>query len=162
MIESVAGEVAGIYRDQYVALHSERSHAYREAVDTVTGLPEWSSIAEEEYENLLHPIAAKICGDQDTGEPANFPAASLVCEDCRGNLGVLTADIKAVGVLRNEVVGRVQAMAAPEERIERVHVAEVAGAYQVLSTSEEVEDVMKRIKDHILKLLDAGIKVILE
>jgi len=57
---------------------------------------------------------------------------------------------------------RVQELTAPEEKIERVRVSDVAGVGQTLSSSEEVEDLLERLRDHLLKLIAAGVKVVLE
>jgi len=60
------------------------------------------------------------------------------------------------------VVWRVQELSAPEEKIERVRVSDVAGVGQTLSTTEEVEELVEQLRDYLLKLIASGVKVMLE
>ena len=64
--------------------------------------------------------------------------------------------------LRSDTLVRVQQLTAPEEKIERVRITDVAGAGQALATPEEVDSLLEQLRDHVLKLIASGVKVILE
>ena len=161
-IEEVADTVEKLYRDRYQEKHSERSLLYRDAIETIKGIPEWSDVPKAEQGPLLLELTNRACGDEESGSPIGFTDGSLTCTLCTSSLDTLESDISAVTARRNHVAGNFQALIAPEDRIERVHVSEVAGAYQVLSSHEDIERVLNEIREHITKLMDLGAKVILE
>jgi len=43
-----------------------------------------------------------------------------------------------------------------------VRITDVAGAGQALATPEEVDTLLEQVRDHVLKLIASGVKVILE
>ena len=58
--------------------------------------------------------------------------------------------------------GRSPLVEAPEEVIQRVKWSEVVGVSPTLSSHEEVDDMLERLGDHLHKLVDAEVKIILE
>ncbi|MFQ5342663.1 MAG: BREX system P-loop protein BrxC [Anaerolineae bacterium] len=160
--------IEGAYRAQYEARHSRRSEAFAQAIDDVKAQPNWLQLfpatedpdeeqeQKELQETLLKPLTDRACDDLDLSDGA------LVCGNCRASLAEMASDVAAVGSLRSGVLLRVQELAAPEERIERVRVADVAGAGETLSTPQEVDDLLDRLRDHLVKLIASGVKVVLE
>ncbi|RLC76211.1 MAG: BREX system P-loop protein BrxC [Chloroflexi bacterium] len=143
------------YHDLYLARHSERATGFTAAVDSIKALPDWALAPEEMQETLLKPLADRI-------HDLALPEGELVCTICRASLTEMASDLAAVDGLCSNVLWRVQELTAPEEKIERVRVSDVAGIGQTLSTSEEVEALLEQLRDHLLKLVAAGIKVVLE
>lgn len=88
----------------------------------------------------------------------DVPEDGRVCTICQASLAEMTSDLVAVDGLRSNVLLRVQELTAPEETVERVRVSDVAGIGQTLSTPEEVDDLLEQLRDHLLKLIAAGIK----
>ena len=143
------------YRDLYLGRHSERATAFAVAVDSVKALPDWALVPEEMQETLLKPLLDRV-------HDLDLPEDGRVCTVCRASLAEMASDLAAVDRLRSDVLLRVQELTAPDEKIERVRVSDVIGVGQTLSTPEEVEELLEQLRDHLLKLIAAGVKVILE
>ena len=60
----------------------------------------------------------------------------------------------------SHAIRALQELAAPEKKIVRVRVASVLGS--VVETSEEVEQAVERLKEHLLKLLAEDTRIVLE
>ena len=166
------------YRSVYMELHDARRNAYQEAVDFVTGLPDWSSLAndllaenlEEQGEEaakhltnkllkeLIEPLSSRICSDEES-----FSYTSTErCSVCNTSIPLIEADIVAVSARRDQIIQQIQMMRSPNEKIERVRVADIMGSYKALGTREEVDIAIEQLREHLLKLIDSGVKVILE
>ena len=57
---------------------------------------------------------------------------------------------------------RVQELVTPDEKVERVRLSSVVGVGQTLESEEDVAEVLEQLKDHLLKLVAAGVKIVLE
>lgn len=145
-----------VYRDLYRTRHDQRQAAYAAALDDVKAQPDWPLVPEEMRAAVLKPLTDRASHDLELAGDA------LVCAVCRAGLAEMASDLAAVNRLRSDVLLRVQQLTAPEERIERVRVADVAGVGGSLSTPEEVEALLEQLRDHLLKLIASGVKVVLE
>jgi hypothetical protein len=72
----------------------------------------------------------------------------------------MESDIAAVETLQSYAIRALQELAAPEKKIIRVRVSSVLGS--VVETSEEVEQAVERLKEHLLKLLAEDTRIVLE
>jgi hypothetical protein len=145
------------YRQQYRSLHQQRYHRFAEATDAVKALPAWLEVPEEMQAATLRPLTARMCEEQLT-----LPADALVCPACRASLAEMQSDLSAVEFLRSQVLMRVQELVTPDEKVERVRLSGVVGVGQTLASEEDVEALLEQLKDHLLKLIAAGVKVVLE
>ena len=177
-VDEVISAITLSYRIIYMELHNARRNAYQEAVDFVTGLPDWSSLAndllaenleerEEEdakhlmnelLKELIEPLSSRICSDENT---FSFTSTET-CNICNASIPLIEADIVAVSARRDQIIQQIQMMRSPNEKIERIRVADIMGAYQTLGTREEVDIAIEQLREHLLKLIDSGVKVILE
>jgi hypothetical protein len=144
------------YRDLYAGRHKQRQEVFDQAVDDVKAQPNWPSVPEEMQAATLKPLADR------TGHALDLPNGALVCQTCWASLAEMASDLAAVDHLRSDVLLRVQQLTTPEERIVRVRVSEVTGMGTMLSTPEEVEELLEELRDYLLKLIASGVKVILE
>ncbi len=135
--------------------HDQRAAAFSEAIDDIKAQPNWPLVPEEMQETLLRPLTARA-------HDLDMPEGELVCTICQASLGEMASDLAAVNGLRSDVLLRVQELTAPEETVERVRVADVTGVGQTLGTPEEVDELLEQLRDHLLKLIASGIKVVLE
>jgi len=143
------------YQELYLERHDERATGFAAAVDSIKALPDWALIPAEMQAALLKPLADRI-------HDLDLPEGELVCVVCRASLAEMASDLVAVDGLRSNALWRVQELTAPEETIERVRVFDVAGVGQTLSTPEEVEELLEQLRDHLLKLIASGVKIVLE
>jgi len=144
------------YRDLYQSRHQQRQAIFTKAMDDIKAQPNWPLVPEEMQATMLKPLADRAGHDPD------LPEGALVCALCRASLAEMASDLAAVDRLRSNVLLRVHQLTAPEETVERVRVSDVIGVGQALATPEEVDELMERLRDHLLRLLATGVTVILE
>jgi hypothetical protein len=151
----------GAYAELYEERHAERSTAFALAADNVKAHPDWTAVPEEMQETLLQPLVAR---DHDLDVPDDVLGAtqSLRCQVCHASLSEMASDLAAVDGLRAQVLRRVQALTAPEEKIESVRVADVLGMGRTLGSEKEVEEALEELQNHVVKLIASGAKVVLE
>jgi len=159
-LKQASGYISNSYRDLYGAIHKTREEIYAKALETIKGLPEWAaisedpSISESERKTLLRPVTERAVSD------LNLSEGGVVCQLCKATIAQMETDIAAIDAIRLQVIKRIQEMAAPGEKIERVRVSTIFTGK--LETPEDVEAVIDQLREHLLKLLSSGIKIILE
>ena len=159
-MNQAADYISGAYKDLYKATHKMRAEMYDKALETIKGLPEWATISEDpsvsesEREAVLRPLAERAMSDFDLSE------GGVVCNTCKATVAQMETDIAAIDAIRDQAMKKIQEMAAPGEKIERVRVSTIFTGK--LETPEDVETAINQLKEHLLKLLSRGMKVILE
>lgn len=159
-MKQAAEYISDKYADLYQASHSRRAQLYGKALETVKGLPEWAAIAEDpliseqEREAIIRPVTERAANKLD------LPQDAAACKNCKATIAQMETDIAVVDAIRGGVIKDAQEMAAPGEKIERVRVSTLFTGK--LETPEDVETAINNLRDHLLKLLASGIKVILE
>ena len=155
------------YSNAFIARYTERRQSVNEAIRQIREQPAWAAVlphtaqgeptAEEIAleEELLRPLTQR--GGLDTALPERVAFAETL-----PGLAQLVSDTSAVERLRSDVGMRVQQLAAPEQRIERVRLSTIAGVGQTLGDETDVETLLNYVKEHLLNLIRAGIKVIVE
>lgn len=172
-LEEAAEAIRSAYKDVYESKHTERAKIYQEAVDEVKGLPEWGALtsqatsargeaptspaqAGDVVEQIISPLTSK------TGHELEWDEDSLGCSHCRATIPQIESDIAAVSALRRQVISRLQQAMDPEAEIKRIRVAEVVGDYQALESEEDITAALERLREHLLKILASGARIILE
>ena len=154
-IEKSAQEILTEYRELYKKTHVERATLYRKAVDRIKGRKEWERVPDSMREPVLSPLASRGCTECD------FPTTSLACNTCRAGVSQMESDIEALGGIFAKVVSEIQCLTTPPEvKIERVRVSEYfSGSYESV---DQIRQAVARLQDHLLKLLDEGVKIVVE
>lgn len=154
-IEKNAQEILTAYRELYEKTHAERAAQYRDAVEKIKGRKEWEQVPESMREPVLLPLTSRGCAESD------FPETSLACNACRAGVGQMESDIEALGGLFAKVVSDIQRLTTPPEvKIERVRVSEYfSGSFE---SADQVKKAVARLQDHLLKLLDEGVRIVVE
>ena len=155
-VDQALDALESAYREQYETRHGQRQQVFAQAIDEIKAQPDWSLVPEEMQETVLKPLGDRAAHELD------LPPQALACAVCRASLAEMASDLVAVDRLRSDTLVRVQQLTAPEEKIERVRITDVAGAGQALATPEEVDSLLEQLRDHVLKLIASGVKVILE
>jgi len=145
------------YRERYLARHAERTAVYAKAQDELLAQPAWLEIPKEAQETLLEPLTQRICQ-----ELRALPNDSWVCPHCHAGLSRMASDLLAVEGVRSTALLQLQQLTAPEERIERVRVSTVVGVGKTLTTTDEIDDLLEQLRAHLQRLVDAGVKIVLE
>ncbi|MBP8911432.1 MAG: BREX system P-loop protein BrxC [Phycisphaerae bacterium] len=154
-IEKNAQEILAAYRELYEKTHAERAAQYRDAVEKIKGRKEWEQVPDSMREPVLSPLASRGCAEND------FPETNLACNACRAGVSQMESDIEALGGLFAKVVSEIQRLTTPPEvKIERVRVSEYfSGSFE---SADQVKKAVARLQDHLLKLLDEGVKIVVE
>jgi hypothetical protein len=154
-IESMAQEIVAAYRELYEKIHADRAAQYRDAVEKIKGCKEWEQVPESMREPVLSPLASRGCAKSD------FPDTSLVCNACRAGMNQMESDFEALGGLFAKVASEIQRVTTPPDvKIERVRVSEYfSGSFE---SADQVKKAVARLQDHLLKLLDEGVKIVVE
>jgi hypothetical protein len=106
-------------------------------------------------EPLLDPLTSGAC------EEFGLADIALVCKSCRALVNQMESDAEALGGLFAKAVAEMQRLTTPPEvKVERVKVSEFfSGSFE---TQEQVKEAVARLQDHLLKLLDEGVKIVVE
>jgi hypothetical protein len=148
------------YSDLYGETHARRAELYAKALETVKGLPEWAaickdpSVSDAERNAVISPLSDRAANNLD------LPESSAVCNMCKATIAQMETDITVVDAIRDQVIRGVQELAAPGEKIERVRISTLFTGR--LESPEDVEIAINQLKEHLLKLVASGMKVILE
>jgi len=162
-IEAVrlSAEAIGVeYRRIYTAASEKRGKAYRTALESIKGRPEWLAVSEnpalppEQKEALLAPLRQRAEGKID------LPAGATVCRRTGATLAQIESDILAVEAVAGQVLRRLMELAAPEEKIERVSVARLYPAR--IGSDEELDEFIKTLRERLARILAAGGTILLE
>jgi uncharacterized protein YqeY len=154
-IEKLAAAIVMAFRELYKKTHTERGKQYQDAAEKIKGRPEWDQVPDSMREPVLAPLISRGCVEND------FPEANLACNACRAGVSQMESDIEALGGLFAKVVSEIQRLTTPPEvKIERVRVSEyLSGSFE---SPDQVKEAVARLQDYLLKLLDEGVKIVVE
>jgi len=152
------------YRTLYTRQHEERASTFNRVLDAIRGLPEWAAFSADptvtpaEREALLAPLASRACGE------AALQGGALTCAACHATVAQMESDLAAADGLAAEVVRQLQNRTAPAQRIERVRLSAFLGPALVSGErlEEDLDEALRRLREHLLKLLAEGARVFIE
>ena len=144
------------YRELYTERHGQRMTAFIQALDDVKAQPNWVVVPEAMQATILKPLADRA------GHEVDLKKDGLTCAVCGASLAEMASDLSAVTRLRSDVLLRVQQVTEPEQKVERLRFTDVAGVGKMLSTDEDIEELVEQLRDRLRKLIAAGIKIVLE
>ncbi len=142
--------------DDIVATSNSRLEIYLKEIDVIKGLPEWTRLNKDFQASLLTPLESRCCND------LKFVQGQLVCSNCGATVPQMESDVAAASGLRNAAFRRIQEFLEPEEKVERVRISEIINHSQAISSADEVNDLVERLRSYLLQMIEAGTKVILE
>lgn len=154
-IATLTGEITTAYRAMYQKAHEDRGSQYQAAIDKIKGLAEWEQVPESMQEPVLYPLTSRACADLD------LPEGGLACGACRAGVNQMESDLEALGGLFAKVVSEVQRLTTPPEvKVERVRVRDfLSGSFE---SPDQVKQAVLKLQDHLLKLLEEGVKIVVE
>ena len=169
-VVTLAAIIRDRYEQLYAGLHRGRAGLYAVAIDEIAHRTEWQllipsndapaddkRIAQEQREAILADLRSRTC-DADQIDPASYR-----CAACHTGLGQLESDLNAVGGLRQRAIEQLWQTVEPEPAdvpARRVRVTDLARG--PISTEEELQDFINRLRDEVVSLLSTGGRVILE
>ncbi|SHJ90961.1 hypothetical protein SAMN02745216_02521 [Desulfatibacillum alkenivorans DSM 16219] len=159
-IRQAADQLTNEYTRLYRATFEKRNKAYEAAVDHVKGLPEWVAVSqdtdvpEEERDALLRPLLSRI------GKKLDLRKGDTVCRATHATVTEMESDLVAVEGLTRQVVRQLQKTVEPEEKVERFRISQHFTGK--IESEQDLDSVIKALRDKLEKLLAKGCKVILE
>jgi len=152
------------YRQYYTTLYTRRAEAYAQAIEQVKGMEEWLLLDSTMHATVLAPLTSRAHSDLD------LPDGATVCRNSHATINQMESDLLALDALIAQVSRRVQALTLPEEqvppvtspegKVERVRVATFLNG--TLDSEQAVEEALTQLREHLLKLLAEGMKIVLE
>jgi hypothetical protein len=157
----LAAEAIGVeYRRIFTAAFEKRSEAYRTALESIKGRPEWLAVSEnpalppEQKAAVLAPLRQRAEAELD------LPSGATVCRRTGATLAQIESDTLAVEALAGQALRRLMELASPEEKIERVSVARLYPAR--IGNKKELDDFIETLRERLDKILAVGNKIVLE
>ena len=154
-IKTTAGKIHEAYAGLYGKTHADRCEQFEQAIEKIKGRPEWEAVAENMRQPVLSPLASRCCSELD------LPTAAMVCGKCKATISQMESDLAALGGLFAQVVAQLQKLTTPADvKVERVRIAEFFTGS--MDSEDQVKQAVARLQDHLLKLLDEGVKIVVE
>jgi hypothetical protein len=154
-IKTTAGKIHEAYEGLYGKTHADRCEQFEQAIEKIKGRAEWETVAENMRQPVLSPLQSRCCSELD------LPTAAIVCGGCRATVSQMESDLAALGALFAQVVAHVQKLVTPPDvKVERVRIAEFFSGS--MDSEDQVKQAVSRLQDHLLKLLDEGVKIVVE
>ena len=154
-IEATAQRIAAAYRKLYNDIHADRAKQFQDAIERVKSSREWEQVPELMREQVLSPLTSRACQDID------LPELSLTCNSCHASISQMESDIEALGGIFAKVVSKIQELITPKEvKIKRVKISDfLSGSFE---SADQITEAVARLQDYLLKLLDEGVKIVVE
>lgn len=145
-----------VLEDAYQALYEDvsarRAEAYRQAIEEVRSRPEWEGIPEETRRRIIAPLAARVGEEGKRAAPGDVVLEPPIDQ--------MESDLLAVEALLRQALAELERLAAPEERLERVPARRFFN--NSISSPEDLEEALARLREHCLNLLSEGARVVIE
>ncbi|MBN1318379.1 MAG: hypothetical protein JXA42_23065, partial [Anaerolineales bacterium] len=154
-IKNQTAALVNVFQGSYRQLHKQRTDRFDEAIQVVRERPEFDQLSPEMQVTVLKPLADRSCQQID------LPPAAEVCHACRANMAQMESDLAAVMGLQGQVIVRIQKLVMPEdEPVERVRLMQFFNT--PLDSENAINQALEQLRQHLQKLVDQGIKIILE
>jgi len=157
-LSDLASETAPIvsgYTSSYTSFHEQRATAAKDVIARVKADGDWPALPSDLQLDLLKPIQARGC------DPLNLGGDSIRCDSCAATLPQMQSDIDAMPSLETSILDRVRAaLAPPDQPVARVRIREFFA--DGLGNAESIQLAVDRLRDHLIKLLDEGARIVLE
>jgi hypothetical protein len=153
-LKSAAQAIAGAYRRLYTEQHDRRAKEFAAAVEEIKGHPEWAALSHEVREPVLQPLASRACLELDLLEGA------LGCRHCRATLSQMESDVAALAGLKAQAVAQLVKLTTPKET--KVVPVRLSEFFTALDSEESIRQGVDRLRDHLLKLFEEGVKIVVE
>ena len=158
-LQSLTETITAVFETAYTQLHNQRHEGYAKAIDVIRNRPEWESLPEGMGDALLLPLTSRAC--QKSAELRN---TGICCQACSATLSQMESDLAALQGLKVQVLARLQELTTSTDqkqtRVERVRVSEFFTG--VLDDDKAINSAVERFREHLLKLVDEGARIIVE
>jgi hypothetical protein len=153
-IRSAAGTLTAAYSKLYTENHDRRAKESTSAVEEVKGHSDWSSVPVTMQQPVLQQLVARAC------EKLELPDGTLTCRTCRATVSQMESDLAALDGLKAQAVAQVVKLTTPvETKVVRVR---LASFFATSDSENSIKAAVERLLDHLLKLHQEGVKIVVE
>lgn len=156
-LPQIAGDTAAIeaaYSRTYASVWERRRKAYQELVTDLTGRPEWVELSPSARNQILSPIGTRVPPDEEAP-----PEGARV----EPSIAQMETDILAVDRLRQDAMEQLEALLTPSDEVRTIKRVKVRDFFRAsILTEQEFEEAFKALREHCLRLIAEGNRVILE
>lgn len=147
------------YQSRYSELRERLCQAVEDAADEVRAHPRWPELTATDQQDVLSPLLRLL--PPAPAHSADDDASRSTQETAGPTLQELGLRLQTVSATKERVLADLhRVVAPPEQRVERVKVTRVMG--REIATAEDVERVVNLLRDFLLKLVQEGVRIILE
>jgi hypothetical protein len=150
-----AQQISSAYSALYKERHDRRLQDARAAIEQIKGRAEWGSLVELTRTQVIQPLVQRCC------ERLDLPPGCLVCRHCRATIGQMDSETLAIERMKAEALTQLQILSSPPQTpVKRVRVVEFLGGS--LDSEAAIDEAVNRLREHLLKLVQEGVKIVLE
>jgi negative regulator of replication initiation len=152
--------VLGTYRTIYCKLYDDRKKSYESAIDEIQNRTEWETVHSANSslaDSVLSSLQARMGNDEDR---ALVQAGKSIG---KSSLTEMQSDLAAVDALKSSALVKLQELAIgsdDKKPVRRVRMSEFL--HRPIETQQELEKILKLIRDSLQKCIDEGVVIILE
>jgi len=161
-IEEDTEAISTAYAEYYADCHNQRAQIYLAAITDIKGRSEWTNIPPEQQQVLLGELQKRACEHDLSAD--NWSLSGNECPSCKASIAQMESDLAALSGLKSQVLVRIQELTALTEEkevvIERVRLGDFSS--ETIDSEEAVEQVVVRLREHLLDRVSKGVKIILE
>ena len=108
------------------------------------------------------PLKSRLCIEPDPEKDyhLSFNESRIECNACHSGIAQMESDIAAVSSIKKSVLARLSEITRPEAKVERVRISAYMGSS--ITSKTELDKGIKKLREHLEKLLEEGKTVILE
>ena len=159
VIKAAGTEIQTAYYELYEKTHDTRTKQFDQAIEKIKGRAEWSDVPENMREPVLSPLVLRSCAVMDLLQ------GGLDCHFCKATISQMESDMLALGGLFAQALAQVQKSIDTCLKLQdAAGKARLAGFLHSgrMDDDEASNTPYNRLQDHLLKLLDEGIKIVVE
>lgn len=153
-IRQTAKTIEAAYRRRYEDLHLRRGDVFQGILEEIEDRAEWEKLSPEARARETAILSRRADADLE------MPEGERVCRRCGATLSQMESDLAAASGLRGQVLDRMQMLAAPEARLERVRVMDYLPGD--LASEQAIDEALARLRERLIELLQQGVKIVLE
>ena len=153
-IQELTQQISTPYLELYKDLHVQRQEHFQAAVERITGHAAWTELPAELQDIQLRHLVSRDCEDLELGDD------QVICLRCSATIQQMESDLAALNGLTQQVLAKIQELSAPLERVKRVRLSEYFT--EPLDSPDAVQRAIERLQSDLSKLVDEGVRIIVE
>ncbi len=153
-VEQYVECIEKVYRRLYEDFHLRRGDAFQAIIEDISEMAEWQLLSPDIRTREISSLVKRADTDLD------LPEGEVTCRTCKSTLSEMESDLAAASIYKSQAQERIRTLAAPQEKVKRVCVKDYFSGD--LHSADDIERAVNHLRDHLLALLDEGVRIVLE